>query len=130
MLEEMRKTDCDVVTGTRYRMGGGVMGWDLKRKLTSRVANFLAGLLLAPGASDLTGSFRLYKQDVLRKVLAEVKSKGYVFQMEVIVRSEKMGFKVREVPISFVDRIYGASKLGAGEIVQYLEGVRMLFFEF
>jgi dolichol-phosphate mannosyltransferase len=49
--------------------GGGVYGWDLKRKLTSRVANFLASTLLAPKASDLTGSFRLFKKDVLEKCL-------------------------------------------------------------
>lgn len=59
--------------------GGGVYGWDLKRKMTSRVANFLASTLLAPKASDLTGSFRLFKKDVLEKCLKSVKSRGYVF---------------------------------------------------
>lgn len=130
MLKRQLETGCDVVTGTRYRLGGGVLGWDLRRKLTSRVANFLAKLVLSPGASDLTGSFRLYKRDVLEDVLKTVKSKGYVFQMEVIVRADKMGYHIEEIPISFVDRIHGASKLGAGEIVQYLKGMGMLFFEF
>lgn len=59
--------------------GGGVYGWDLNRKLTSRVANFLATTLLAPTASDLTGSFRLYKKNVLEKIMPMVKSRGYVF---------------------------------------------------
>jgi dolichol-phosphate mannosyltransferase len=59
--------------------GGGVYGWDLKRKMTSRVANFLASTLLNPVATDLTGSFRLFKKDVLEKVLKTVKSRGYVF---------------------------------------------------
>ncbi|KAA0145699.1 hypothetical protein FNF27_00872 [Cafeteria roenbergensis] len=130
MLKRQLETGCDIVTGTRYRLGGGVLGWDLRRKLTSRVANFLATLVLSPGASDLTGSFRLYKRDVLEDVLKTVKSKGYVFQMEVIVRADKMGYSIEEIPISFVDRIHGASKLGAGEIVQYLKGMGMLFFEF
>lgn len=76
------------MTGTRYMDGGGVYGWDLKRKLTSRVANFLANTLLNPKASDLTGSFRLFKKDVLEKVLKTVKSRGYVFQMEIIVRAQ------------------------------------------
>jgi dolichol-phosphate mannosyltransferase len=67
---------------------GGVYGWDLKRKMTSRVANFLATTLLNPKASDLTGSFRLFKKDVLEKVLKSVKSRGYVFQMEIIVRAQ------------------------------------------
>jgi dolichol-phosphate mannosyltransferase len=57
------------VTGTRYAQNGGVYGWDLNRKLTSRVANFLAATLLAPAASDLTGSFRLYKREVLQMAL-------------------------------------------------------------
>lgn len=58
MIELQKKHDYDVVTGTRYRDGGGVYGWDFKRKLVSRGANFLTQLLLRPGVSDLTGSFR------------------------------------------------------------------------
>lgn len=105
-------------------------GWDLRRKLTSRVANFLATLLLSPGASDLTGSFRLYKRDAINTIMSEMISKGYVFQMEVIVRAKEHGYTVGEVPITFVDRIYGQSKLGAGEIVGYLNGLAKLFFTF
>ena len=59
--------------------GGGVYGWDFSRKLTSRVANFMATSLLAPKASDLTGSFRLYKREVLESIMPKVKSRGYVF---------------------------------------------------
>jgi dolichol-phosphate mannosyltransferase len=58
-----------VVSGTRYLSGGGVYGWDLNRKLTSRVANFIAASLLNPKASDLTGSFRLYKVEVLKAIM-------------------------------------------------------------
>lgn len=119
----------DVVSGTRYLPGGGVYGWDLKRKLISRGANFLATVLLNPRASDLTGSFRLYKTDVLKRVMPEVKSKGYVFQMEVIVRCRQHGFSVGEVPITFVDRVYGESKMGGNEIVGYLKGLWQLFKE-
>jgi dolichol-phosphate mannosyltransferase len=75
----MEATNVDLVSGTRYRTGGGVYGWDLNRKLTSRVANFLAATLLNPKASDLTGSFRLYKKDVLAKIMPLVKARGYVF---------------------------------------------------
>lgn len=57
-IEEQRQHDYDVVSGTRYREDGGVHGWDFKRKLISRGANFVTQLLLRPGASDLTGSFR------------------------------------------------------------------------
>ena len=83
----MEQTGCDLVTGTRYLPGGGVYGWDLNRKLTSRVANFLAAPMLAPEASDLTGSFRLYRKEVLERIIPLVKSRGYVFQMEIITRA-------------------------------------------
>ncbi len=69
------------MTGTRYALGGGVSGWDLRRKVISRGANFLAQFLLNPGVSDLTGSFRLYRKEALAKLMAESVSKGYVFQV-------------------------------------------------
>ncbi|KAJ3515582.1 hypothetical protein NMY22_g14415 [Coprinellus aureogranulatus] len=106
---------------------GGVHGWDLKRKLVSRGANFLAATVLNPGVSDLTGSFRLYRRPVLQHIISETVSKGYVFQMEMMVRARALGYTVGEVPITFVDRIFGESKLGADEIVSYLKGVWTLF---
>lgn len=128
MIELMDKKKEDIVTGTRYALGGGVYGWDFKRKLTSKGANFLADFLLNPGVSDLTGSFRLYERRVLEKVLPQIQCKGYAFQMEIIVRSKKEGFTVGEIPITFVDRIYGESKLGTKEIIMYLQGLLQLFF--
>ncbi len=116
-----------MVSGTRYAGDGGVNGWDLKRKLISRGANFLTQILLRPGASDLTGSFRLYKKEALQKLVASCTSKGYVFQMEMIVRARSMGMTIGEVPISFVDRVYGESKLGGNEIVQFAKGLLYLF---
>jgi dolichol-phosphate mannosyltransferase len=145
------------VTGTRYRstskpylvdaQPGGVHGWDLKRKFVSRGANFLADTVLNPGVSDLTGSFRcvrlnirpfdpfshvrylarLYRVGVLRHVITLTQSRGYVFQMEMMVRAKTLGYSVGEVPITFVDRIFGESKLGADEIVGYAKGVWALF---
>lgn len=60
-----------------------IAGWDLRRKLTSRGANLLANILLNPGLSDLTGSYRLFKKEVLSDLMEIVKGKAYVFQMEV-----------------------------------------------
>ena len=100
----------------------------MKRKLTSRGANFLASFLLNPGPSDLTGSFRLYRRKALEQVLPKVRSKGYAFQMEILVLAKAHGLKFAEVPITFVDRIYGESKLGANEILLYLKGLLYLFF--
>ena len=127
MIRVMREGEHDVVTGTRYRDGGGVSGWDLRRKVMSKGANFLANTLLSPGVSDLTGSFRLYKTEVLREIFPKIVSKGYVFQMEVMVRVVDAGYSVGEVGITFVDRIYGESKLGAGEVWGFLKGVAWLW---
>lgn len=120
-IEKQRSTGCDIVSGTRYVQDGGVYGWNFKRKLVSRVANYLAQLLLRPGVSDLTGSFRMYTAESFHKIMEQMEAKGFVFQMEIIVRAKKMGLDVREVPITFVDRLFGQSKMGADEIIQYLQ---------
>ncbi|KAI9511323.1 glycosyltransferase family 2 protein [Russula earlei] len=104
---------------------GGVHGWDLKRKFVSRGANFLADTVLNPGVSDLTGSFRLYKIAALRHIITLTISRGYVFQMEMMVRARALGYTVGEVPITFVDRLFGESNLDAGEVVQQADMVFM-----
>ena len=73
------------------------MNWGFSRKLTSRGANFLASTLLGVQCSDLTGSFRLYKRQVLEKVIKDVVSRGYAFQMEIIIRAKRYGYSVEEV---------------------------------
>jgi dolichol-phosphate mannosyltransferase len=136
--KKRNETGCDIVSGTRYvpvtedarRLGvteAGVYGWNLKRKLISRGANFIAQLLLNPGASDLTGSFRLYRKDVLLKILERGLPKGFVFQMAILVNARAIGCTIEEVPICFVDRVFGKSKLGTQEIVSYLKGLFDLF---
>uniref|UniRef100_A0A1I7YVA2 Dolichol-phosphate mannosyltransferase subunit 1 n=1 Tax=Steinernema glaseri TaxID=37863 RepID=A0A1I7YVA2_9BILA len=127
MVKLQREFEYDIVTGTRYALGGGVSGWNLKRKVISRGANFLAQFLLQPGVSDLTGSFRLYRREVLAKLISESVSKGYVFQMEMMFRARRNNFTIGEVPITFVDRFYGESKLGTQEIADYVKGLLYLF---
>eukprot|EP01099_Mayorella_cantabrigiensis_P006436 TRINITY_DN537_c0_g1_i2.p1 TRINITY_DN537_c0_g1~~TRINITY_DN537_c0_g1_i2.p1 ORF type:complete len:179 (-),score=37.99 TRINITY_DN537_c0_g1_i2:97-633(-) len=107
----------------------GVVGWNLQRKLVSRVANYVADFLLEPQVTDLTGSFRLYKKRVLSELVKATVGSGYVFQMEIIVRARKFGLSIAEVPISFVDRQFGESKLSGGEIVKYLYGLGRLFLD-
>lgn len=82
---------------------------------------------MRPGASDLTGSFRLYKKDILEKLIQSCISKGYVFQMEMIIRARQFNYTIGEVPIAFVDRVYGESKLGGSEIIQFATGLLYLF---
>ncbi|XP_011502714.1 PREDICTED: probable dolichol-phosphate mannosyltransferase [Ceratosolen solmsi marchali] len=127
MIKKQKLYDYDIVTGTRYCGKGGVYGWDFRRKLISRGANFITQIMLRPGVTDLTGSFRLYKKNVLEELIKSSVSKGYVFQMEIIVRARQLYYTIGEVPISFVDRVYGESKLGSSEIIQFIKGLLYLF---
>ncbi|KAM6340065.1 dolichol-phosphate mannosyltransferase subunit 1 isoform 3-T3 [Alca torda] len=96
LIRKQKEGNFDIVSGTRYKGNGGVYGWDLRRKLISRGANFITQVLLRPGASDLTGSFRLYRKEVLQKLMEKCVSKGYVFQMEMIVRARQLGYTIGE----------------------------------
>ena len=82
---------------------------------------------MQPGVSDLTGSFRLYKRSVLERLVTSCITRNYTFQMEIIVRARENGLSIAQVPITFVDRVYGESKLGKSEIVGYLKGLWSLF---
>ncbi|KAI7786889.1 dolichol-phosphate mannosyltransferase [Diaporthe eres] len=127
MIALQKAQDYDIVTGTRYASGGGVYGWDLKRKLTSKGANIFADTVLRPGVSDLTGSFRLYKRAALEKLFETTDVRGFSMQMALAVTAKAMGMTIGEVPITFVDRVYGDSKLGASEIAEYAKGVIYLW---
>ncbi|CAF0732157.1 unnamed protein product [Adineta steineri] len=127
-IAKQREGDYDIVTGSRYLPGGGVAGWSLSRKVISCGANYLTQLLLRPPISDVTGSFRLYRKSLFDTLVNQCTSKGYVFQMEMIVRAVKAKLRIAQVPIIFVDRIYGESKLGGQEIVLFAKGVLQLAF--
>ncbi|MES1921171.1 hypothetical protein MHBO_002740 [Bonamia ostreae] len=135
-VEAQKSDDYDIVSGSRYSLlprsfkfakklveNGGVYGWNLKRKCFSTIANIFAKVLLGTRSSDLTGSFRLYRRKTFSDLLKNVKSLNFNFQMEIMARAEHSNFKIKEVPITFVDRIYGHSKLGIGEIVNYIKKV-------
>ena len=128
-INKQKATNADIVTGTRYDHGGGVYGWNPIRKIISRGANFLASFFLHPGVSDLTGSYRLYRRDTFMNLIKKIKNGGYAFQMEIIIRAIYDGAHVEEVPITFVDRLMGKSKLGMGEILIYFNTVLELYAE-
>lgn len=129
MVARQREGNFDIVTGTRYAGDGGVYGWDLRRKLTSKGANIFADTVLRPGVSDLTGSFRLYKRAVLETLFETTDVRGFSMQMALAVTAKAQGFSIAEVPITFVDRLYGESKLGGEEIVEYAKGVMQLWLK-
>lgn len=128
-INRMKETNVDIVTGTRYKDAtGGVTGWSAFRYLTSQTANFVATFLLETKYSDLTGSFRLYKREPFMAVIDTIQSSGYAFQMEIILKASSKGYTVSEVPIVFVERIFGESKFDQGEVKKYLLGVWRLMW--
>ncbi|EPE07027.1 dolichol-phosphate mannosyltransferase [Ophiostoma piceae UAMH 11346] len=129
MIALQKEADYDIVTGTRYAPGGGVHGWDLRRRLTSKGANIFADTVLRPGVSDLTGSFRLYKRAVLEKLFETTETRGFGMQMALAVTAKAMGYTIGEVPITFVDRVYGDSKMSASDIAEYVTGVVKLWLK-
>jgi dolichol-phosphate mannosyltransferase len=106
--------DADVVLGSRYVQGGGVRDWGLMRRLVSRGGGVYARAILRVDVHDLTGGFKCLSREVLEAIdLPNVRSEGYVFQIEITYRALLAGFTVREIPIVFQDRTQGKSKMSA-----------------
>uniref|UniRef100_A0A3B0MKX4 Dolichol-phosphate mannosyltransferase subunit 1 n=1 Tax=Theileria annulata TaxID=5874 RepID=A0A3B0MKX4_THEAN len=128
MLRLQKEKDLDVVSCSRYRSEGGASGWPLQRIFISKTLNYLCKLFFRPKVTDLTGSFRLYRKDVLSKVINTVHSKGFLFQVEMILKCEKvLNAKVDEIPIVFIERIYGKSKFGKTSNIQLFIGLTEIF---
>ncbi len=103
--------------GSRYIPGGSIEGWPLRRWLLSWGANIYCRLLLRVPTRDTTSGYRCYTRDLLAHIgLDEVRSQGYSFQIEMVFRARRLGYKVVEVPIKFEDRIAGASKVSENEV--------------
>jgi dolichol-phosphate mannosyltransferase len=106
----------DVAIGSRYVSGGAIEGWPLRRHLMSRAVNGYARWLLSLKPRDCSGAFRCYRVSKLREIdLAAVRSRGYSFQEEMLWHLERAGATMREVPITFVDRQRGSSKIDLRE---------------
>lgn len=117
---EMYKNGCDVVVGSRYVEGGGVVNWGLYRKAVSKGANLLASTLLGVKVHDMTTGYRCYGRKVLEKLdLDSIKSNGYSFLEEILFYCNKEDFSIGETPIIFVDRAHGKSKLSKKEMVKF-----------
>ncbi|GHT21556.1 dolichol-phosphate mannosyltransferase [Planctomycetales bacterium] len=111
----------DVVIGSRYVSGGGVENWALYRRWMSRCINFYARCLLGLKTKDNSGSFRCYRVGLLKKMdTSKFVSKGYSFFEEVLFRLKRLGASFAEVPIIFVDRRSGQSKINKKEALAAL----------
>jgi dolichol-phosphate mannosyltransferase len=104
--------EADLVIGSRWVPGGSVVNWPLRRELLSRGGNLYVRMLLGIDVRDATAGFRLFRRSALEKIdLASVRSTGYVFQTDLVTRCLRAGLSVREVPIEFVERVRGDSKM-------------------
>jgi dolichol-phosphate mannosyltransferase len=104
--------DADLVLGSRYVEGGGVVDWGLLRRALSRGGSFYARTVLGVPVRDLTGGFKCFRREVLEAIAPTgVQANGYAFQIELTYRAIRAGFRVTEVPIVFRDRAVGRSKM-------------------
>lgn len=102
----------DLVIGSRWIPGGKIVNWPKNREILSRSANLYVRLMVGIKVRDATGGFRAYRAGALRNIaLDEVVSQGYCFQVDLTLRTLAAGLRVREVPITFVEREHGASKM-------------------
>jgi dolichol-phosphate mannosyltransferase len=109
----------DMVLGSRYVDGGSTEGWPLHRQILSRAGSRYARLVLGVAISDLTGGFKVYCRPALEALdLDTIKSDGYVFQIETTYKTLQSGFHIVEVPIRFVDRVSGKSKLSRRIVIE------------
>ncbi len=114
----------DLSIGSRYCKGGKVKNWPLKRILMSYFASVYVRLILFLSIKDTTAGFKCYRRKVLETInLDAVNFKGYAFQICMKYAAVKHGFKITEVPITFVDRLYGISKMSSGIFKEAFFGV-------
>jgi dolichol-phosphate mannosyltransferase len=111
--------DADLALGSRYVGGGRITNWGLIRRIVSAGGSLYARVLLGSGIRDLTGGFKCYRRRVLETIdLDAVASRGYAFQIETTYRAQRAGFRVVEVPITFVDREQGGSKMSRAIVLE------------
>jgi dolichol-phosphate mannosyltransferase len=109
----------DLVLGSRYVEGGSVGSWGPIRRFVSAGGSWYARVLLGTPLRDLTGGFKCYRRRVLETIdLDAIASKGYAFQIETTYRALRAGFRVVEIPIHFVDREEGGSKMSKTIVVE------------
>jgi dolichol-phosphate mannosyltransferase len=119
--------DADLVLGSRYVAGGSVEDWGVVRRAISAGGSIYARLLLGVPVRDLTGGFKCFRRRVLETIdLDAIHSKGYAFQIELTYRALRHGFRVREVPIRFVDREVGGSKMSRSIVLEGIWKVPLL----
>lgn len=116
--------EADLVLGSRNIPGGGTVNWGVLRKIISRGGSLYARTILGIPVRDLTGGFKCFRREVLQAIdLPTVECSGYAFQIELTYRAIRKGFRVKEIPIVFVDRRVGHSKMSRRIVLEALRKV-------
>lgn len=123
-LWQRAREGADMVVGSRYVSGGGTINWGIGRQIISRGGSLYARTILGVGVRDLTSGFICYRRAALEGIaLDRIRSNGYSFQIEMKYRALKAGFHLVEVPIVFIDRRVGASKMSRAIFLEALTRV-------
>ena len=127
-LPEMQATcatgGADVAVGSRYISGVNVVNWPMGRMLMSYFASFYVRMITGMDVRDATAGYVCYRREVLQSInLDTIEFKGYAFQIEMKFTAHRMGFKIKEVPIVFVNRVLGTSKMNSSIFFEALLGV-------
>jgi dolichol-phosphate mannosyltransferase len=113
------RAGADLAIGSRWVRGGKVVNWPKSREALSRCANIYIRVMLGMGVRDATAGFRAYRADTLRNIsLSNVESTGYSFQIDLTIRVHQAGLNIVEIPITFVEREHGASKMSSTIILE------------
>jgi len=126
-LIEAAENGADLVLGSRYVSGGSTRNWGLVRRLISRGGSVYTALFLHMGVKDPTGGFKCFRRHVLERLdLESITPRGYAFQIEMTYRTKEAGFRVVEIPITFVDRVAGQSKMSRSVVLEAIWRVPLL----
>ena len=119
-----------LVIGTRWIPGGSVVNWPIGRKLISRLGTWYASFILKLPYQDLTSGYRVLPRELLKKLnFNEIQTKGYGFQIEIALKAVDSGFQIKQVPITFIERENGQSKMSLWIILEALITVNKYGFE-
>lgn len=132
LVEFLKEIDLgyDLVLGSRRVHGGKIEGWGLLRQFASRGAMWFSRVILGLKTRDVTSGYRCYTKKAIAVInLQSIKSNGYAWQEETLYRSEKAGLKVKEIPIVFIDRLKGKSKLSKKEVLNFFLTIIRLKFK-
>ena len=130
LVAPVREDPADLVIGSRYTRGGGVVEWGLGRRIISRGGSIFARTVLRLSAHDLTGGFKAWRASTLGAIPFDgVHAGGYVFQIEMTYRASRGGARIVELPITFRDRRVGQSKMSRRIVVEALLVVILLRWE-